>query len=107
MQQEYEAIADAGFILQLDCPDLAMGRHLYFRESSDQEFLTYCRQDIEALNHATRNIDPDLMRMHLCWGNYEGPHNHDVALRDIIELVFNSSRRRIRATRTSGRSLST
>jgi 5-methyltetrahydropteroyltriglutamate--homocysteine methyltransferase len=90
MQQEYEAIADAGFILQLDCPDLAMGRHLYYRESSDEEFLTYCRQDIDALNHATRNIDPEVMRMHLCWGNYEGPHNHDVALRDIIELVFNA-----------------
>jgi 5-methyltetrahydropteroyltriglutamate--homocysteine methyltransferase len=88
MQQEYEAIAEAGFLLQLDCPDLAMGRHLYYRESSDDDFLNYARQDVEALNHATRNIDPDQMRMHLCWGNYEGPHNHDIALRDIIEIVL-------------------
>jgi 5-methyltetrahydropteroyltriglutamate--homocysteine methyltransferase len=88
MQQEYEAIAQAGLVLQVDCPDLAMGRHIQFNDASLDEFRRQARLNVEALNYATRNIDPDQMRMHLCWGNYEGPHHKDVPLRDIIDIVF-------------------
>ncbi|MBO0703521.1 MAG: cobalamin-independent methionine synthase II family protein [Candidatus Dormibacteraeota bacterium] len=88
MKEEYEAIAGAGFVLQLDCPDLAMGRHIQFPDESLDEFRRLARVNVEALNHATAGIDPDQMRMHLCWGNYEGPHHKDVALKDIIDIVF-------------------
>ncbi len=88
MKEEYEAIARAGFVLQLDCPDLAMGRHIQFSDESLEEFRRLARLNVEALNHATAGIDPDQMRMHLCWGNYEGPHHKDVALKDIIDIVF-------------------
>jgi 5-methyltetrahydropteroyltriglutamate--homocysteine methyltransferase len=86
MKQEYDAIHEAGIVLQLDCPDLAMTAHMQGEER--QEFLRRARVNVEAINHATRDIPRDAMRMHLCWGNYEGPHHHDIALRDIIELVF-------------------
>lgn len=88
MREEYRAIADAGFILQLDCPDLAMGRHIQFGSESLEEFRRQARLNVEALNEATEGIDPDRMRIHLCWGNYEGPHHRDVALRDVIDIVF-------------------
>jgi 5-methyltetrahydropteroyltriglutamate--homocysteine methyltransferase len=88
MKEEYEAIVDAGIVLQLDCPDLAMCRHLQWQERSLEEFRAIARQDVEVLNEATANIDPDMMRLHLCWGNYEGPHHHDVALRDIVDIVL-------------------
>ncbi len=88
MKEEYEAIARAGFVLQLDCPDLAMGRHIQFPDQSLEEFRRQARLNVEALNHATAGIDPDQMRMHLCWGNYEGPHHRDVGLKDIIDIVF-------------------
>jgi 5-methyltetrahydropteroyltriglutamate--homocysteine methyltransferase len=88
MQAEYEAIAQAGIVLQLDCPDLAMGRHIQFNDASLEEFRRQAQLNVEALNYATRNIDPDQMRMHLCWGNYEGPHHRDVPLRDIVDIVL-------------------
>ncbi|GLZ50202.1 methionine synthase [Actinomycetospora sp. NBRC 106375] len=88
MREEYEAIVDAGFVLQLDCPDLAMCRHLQWQDRSLEEFRAIARQDVEVLNEATAGIDPDRMRIHLCWGNYEGPHHHDVALRDIVDIVL-------------------
>jgi 5-methyltetrahydropteroyltriglutamate--homocysteine methyltransferase len=88
MREEYETIAAAGFVLQLDAPDQAMCRHLQFQQLSTEEFRTRARYDIEVLNHATRNIDPEQMRMHLCWGNYEGPHHYDVALTDVIDTVL-------------------
>jgi len=88
MQPEYEAIARSGLVLQVDCPDLAMGRHIQFNDASLEEFRRQARLNVEALNYATRNIEPDQMRLHLCWGNYEGPHHRDVALRDIIDIVF-------------------
>ena len=88
MQEEYEAILGAGFVLQLDCPDLAMCRHLQFSDLSLEEFRRTARQHVEVLNHATRNLDPDQMRLHLCWGNYEGPHHRDVPLRDIVDVVL-------------------
>jgi 5-methyltetrahydropteroyltriglutamate--homocysteine methyltransferase len=88
MQYEYEAIANAGFVLQLDCPDLGMGRHVQYAGLSLDEFRKKARQHVEALNHAVRNIPPEQMRMHLCWGNYEAPHQMDVPLADIIDVVF-------------------
>lgn len=90
MREEYEAITAAGYILQLDCPDLAMCRHLQFNDSSVAEFRRQAHLNVEILDHATANIDPDQMRMHLCWGNYEGPHHKDVPLRDIIDIVLSA-----------------
>ena len=88
MRHEYEAVARAGFVLQIDCPDLAMGRHIQYADASLEEFRRMARLHIEALNRATANIAPEQLRMHVCWGNYEGPHHYDVPLADIIELVF-------------------
>jgi len=88
MQEEYEAIVGAGFTLQLDCPDLAMARHTGFQDLSDAEFLSRAAHHVEVLNHATRNIDPAAMRMHLCWGNYEGPHDHDIELDAVLSTVL-------------------
>jgi 5-methyltetrahydropteroyltriglutamate--homocysteine methyltransferase len=88
MKDEYEAIHEAGFVLQLDCPDLAMSRHNRFPDMSLDEFRKIVALHVEVLNEATRRIPPDRMRLHLCWGNYEGPHHLDVPLRDIIDLVL-------------------
>ena len=88
MKHEYEAVAQAGFVLQVDCPDLAMGRHIQFASLGLDEFRTMARQHVEALDHALSNVPPDQARMHLCWGNYEGPHHHDVPLADIIDIVL-------------------
>jgi 5-methyltetrahydropteroyltriglutamate--homocysteine methyltransferase len=88
MQHEYEAIARAGFVLQLDCPDLGMGRHVQYADLPLEEFRKKARLHVEALNHAVRHIPPEQMRMHLCWGNYEAPHQMDVPLVDIIDVVF-------------------
>jgi 5-methyltetrahydropteroyltriglutamate--homocysteine methyltransferase len=88
MRQEYETVADAGLILQVDCPDLAMGRHIQFAQLSLAQFRNKARLHIEVLNHALQNIPGDRLRLHLCWGNYEGPHHCDVALADIIETVL-------------------
>jgi 5-methyltetrahydropteroyltriglutamate--homocysteine methyltransferase len=86
MKAEYDEIHRAGILLQLDCPDLAMSGHM-LGETLD-EFRARARVNVEAIAQATRDIPPDAMRMHLCWGNYEGPHHYDVALRDIIDVVF-------------------
>lgn len=88
MRHEYETIARAGFIVQIDCPDLAMGRHIQFAELDLAEFRRRARLHVEALNHALANVAPDQSRIHLCWGNYEGPHHFDVPLREIIDIVF-------------------
>jgi 5-methyltetrahydropteroyltriglutamate--homocysteine methyltransferase len=88
MRQEYETVAEAGLILQVDCPDLAMGRHIQFAQLSLAQFRNKARLHIEALNHALQNIPADRLRLHLCWGNYEGPHHCDVPLGDIIETVL-------------------
>lgn len=88
MQVEYEAIVDAGFQLQLDCPDLAMAHHTGFQDLTDDEFVARAELHVDVLNHATRRIDPARMRMHLCWGNYEGPHDHDIALERILPAVL-------------------
>jgi 5-methyltetrahydropteroyltriglutamate--homocysteine methyltransferase len=91
MKQEYEAIANAGFLLQLDCPDLAMGRHRHYKDRSLEEFRANCALSIEALNHAVANIPPGQLRLHVCWGNYEGPHTRDVELPDVLDLVLKAN----------------
>jgi 5-methyltetrahydropteroyltriglutamate--homocysteine methyltransferase len=88
MRPEYEAIVDAGFELQLDCPDLAMSKHTGYQEMDEPTFLRTIEANVEALNTATANIAPEKMRMHVCWGNYEGPHDHDIALERIIGIVL-------------------
>jgi 5-methyltetrahydropteroyltriglutamate--homocysteine methyltransferase len=88
MKEEYDAIHRAGFVLQVDCPDLAMSRHLAFPELSDAEFLKIAEGNVEALNHALRDIPPDRMRLHLCWGNYEGPHHRDIPLERILPIAL-------------------
>jgi 5-methyltetrahydropteroyltriglutamate--homocysteine methyltransferase len=88
MRPEYEAVVGAGFVLQLDCPDLAMGRHIQNAHLTTAEFRKAAGLHIDALNHALRNIPADRARVHLCWGNYEGPHHCDVPLADIIDVVF-------------------
>jgi len=88
MRPEYEAIVGAGFQLQLDCPDLAMSRHTGYQDLSEDEFLRRAAANVEALNAATANIPPERMRMHVCWGNYEGPHDHDIPLERIIDIVL-------------------
>jgi len=88
MKHEYETVAKAGFVLQVDCPDLAMGRHIQFAALPLEEFRRMARLHIEALNHALANVPADQARLHLCWGNYEGPHHYDVPLADIIDVVF-------------------
>jgi len=88
MKAEYDMIVGAGLILQIDSPDLAMGRHIRFRDVDDAEFLRNAALQIEALNHALRDVPADRVRMHICWGNYEGPHTHDIPLEKIIGLLL-------------------
>jgi 5-methyltetrahydropteroyltriglutamate--homocysteine methyltransferase len=88
MREEYETITRAGYILQVDCPDLAMGRHIMFAQETDEGFLRYAAQNVEALNHALANVPAGQVRMHLCWGNYEGPHVCDIPLRKIVDTVL-------------------
>jgi 5-methyltetrahydropteroyltriglutamate--homocysteine methyltransferase len=88
MQTEYEAIAAAGLVLQIDAPDIGMGRHMQFQHLSTAEYRKEAEMHIAALNHATRNIAPDRMRMHMCWGNYDGPHHHDIELTELIDLIL-------------------
>jgi 5-methyltetrahydropteroyltriglutamate--homocysteine methyltransferase len=80
LQSEYESIVAAGIILQIDAPDLAMGRHTMYRDRTLDEFDVLAARHIEILNHALRNVPADRVRMHVCWGNYEGPHHHDVPM---------------------------
>ena len=88
MRPEYEAIAAAGITVQLDCPDLAMGRHVKYADLTDDEFRARVRVNLEALDHATAGIDPELLRMHVCWGNYDGPHHRDIPFAEIVGLVL-------------------
>jgi 5-methyltetrahydropteroyltriglutamate--homocysteine methyltransferase len=88
LKDEYEAIVKAGFILQIDAPDLGSARHNQYQHLSDAEFLRIAERNIAALNHATANIPPEAMRMHLCWGNYEGPHTHDIPLAKIFDVCM-------------------
>jgi 5-methyltetrahydropteroyltriglutamate--homocysteine methyltransferase len=88
LHEEYQAIICRGFLLQVDCPDLALGRHLEFPDASLAEFRAAIELNVKALNYALEGINPDRVRIHVCWGNYPGPHHHDVALADILEIVY-------------------
>lgn len=88
MKPEYEAIVRAGLVLQVDCPDLAMGRHIKFRDATDEDFLKAAEQQVEALNYALSDVPADRVRMHVCWGNYEGPHTFDIPLAKIVDVVL-------------------
>ena len=88
MAREYRAIVDAGFVLQLDCPDLALSRHMVFAHLSLEEFRKVITTHVEALNHAVKDIPPERMRMHICWASTQGPHHKDVPLKDIVDIVL-------------------
>jgi 5-methyltetrahydropteroyltriglutamate--homocysteine methyltransferase len=88
LRDEYRTIVERGFLLQVDCPDLGLGRHLEFADASISEFRANVALHVEALNRALAGIDPDRVRVHVCWGNYPGPHHHDVALRDILDIIY-------------------
>jgi len=88
MREEYAAIVTAGFILQIDCPDLAMSRHTGFQDLSEAEFLKRAALHVDVLNHALDGISPGMVRVHICWGNYEGPHTHDIELAKIVKTVL-------------------
>lgn len=90
MRHEYETVAKAGFVLQIDCPDLGMGRHIQYADLDLPAFRKRIQLHIEALNHAVKSIPAEQLRMHLCWGNYEGPHHRDVPLADIVDIVFSA-----------------
>ena len=88
IKHEYDAIAGAGLLLQIDCPDLALGRHFRPAPSTVAEFRNEIARLVEVLNHALRDIPPERMRLHLCWGNYESPHHHDIELAEILDLIL-------------------
>jgi 5-methyltetrahydropteroyltriglutamate--homocysteine methyltransferase len=88
LRVEYEAIVAAGLLVQIDAPDLAMGRHTLYRHASVEEFLKRAAIHIEVLNHALRNVPAERARMHVCWGNYEAPHHHDVPMQELLPVVI-------------------
>jgi 5-methyltetrahydropteroyltriglutamate--homocysteine methyltransferase len=88
MKHEYDAIHRSGLLLQLDCPDLAMGWNVADLGESADDFRRVIAERVEVINYATRNIPPEVMRLHVCWGNYEGPHTNDIPLREILEIVL-------------------
>jgi 5-methyltetrahydropteroyltriglutamate--homocysteine methyltransferase len=88
MKTEYEAIVEAGLLLQIDAPDLAMGRHIMYRDRPDEEFVARAEVHIDALNHALRGVPGDRVRLHVCWGNYEGPHHLDIGVEKIMHLIL-------------------
>ena len=90
MKEEYDAIHRAGFLLQLDCPDLAMGRHFQYDADELDDFKRGAARNVEAMNWALSDIPEDRLRMHLCWGNYEGPHHCDVELSEIVDIVLSA-----------------
>ena len=88
MAREYRAIVDAGFVLQLDCPDLAISHHMVYPHLSLADYRKIITANVEALNHAVKDIPPDRMRMHICWGSTLGPHHTDVPIKDIVDIVL-------------------
>ena len=88
MREEYRTIVESGLDLQLDCPDLALSRHMLFNDLSDKEFLKIAGSHVEALNHALEGIDPSRVRVHICWGNYEGPHVCDIPMSKMFDTLM-------------------
>jgi 5-methyltetrahydropteroyltriglutamate--homocysteine methyltransferase len=88
MATEYRAIVEAGLMLQIDAPDLGMGRHIMYRDRTEREFLMAAHKHVEALNAALEGIPAERVRMHICWGNYEGPHHCDIGVERILDLIF-------------------
>lgn len=88
MRPEYERIVAAGLLLQLDSPDLGLGRHMMFKDQEDADYVRTVERHVDVLNHALKNIPGDRVRMHVCWGNYEGPHTHDVAMETILPSIM-------------------
>ena len=88
LEREFNLIANSGLKLQLDCPDLALSRHMIFSKLSDREFIKIANENMEILNHSLRKIDPSMLRMHVCWGNYEGPHIDDISISEIFEVIM-------------------
>ncbi|MET1005752.1 MAG: cobalamin-independent methionine synthase II family protein [Propionibacteriaceae bacterium] len=88
MRPEYEAIVAAGVTLQLDSPDLGLGRHMMYKDRDDAEYLTLIERHVAVLNHALRNVPAESVRMHVCWGNYEGPHHRDVEMATILPVLL-------------------
>jgi 5-methyltetrahydropteroyltriglutamate--homocysteine methyltransferase len=91
MRDEYQAIVEAGFVLQIDCPDLGMSRHTRFAGLSLEEFRRVAQMHVAVVNEATAGLPRDRIRLHMCWGNYEGPHTHDLPLRDIIDVALQAN----------------
>jgi 5-methyltetrahydropteroyltriglutamate--homocysteine methyltransferase len=88
MRAEYEEIVSSGILLQIDAPDLGMGRHTMYKHRSVEDYMKLAERHIEILNHALRNVPADRVRMHMCWGNYEGPHHHDVPMEQMLPVVM-------------------
>ena len=88
MRVEYEGVVAAGIILQIDAPDFGMGRHTMYKDRSVDEYLRMVQKHVEVLNHALRNVPPDRVRMHMCWGNYEGPHHHDIPMELLLPVML-------------------
>ena len=88
MAIEYKSITDTKLLVQLDCPDLALARHMIYRNLSEKEFLIQAEKQIEYLNFALKDIKPEQVRIHICWGNYEGPHTHDIGLDKILPIIY-------------------
>ena len=93
MREEYESIVGAGLLLQLDCPDLALSRHMLFQDLSDAEFVRIADAHVEALNHALENVPQDRVRIHICWGNYEGPHVCDIPMEKVFDTLMSAKAR--------------
>lgn len=91
MAAEYKSITDAGLVLQLDSPDLGLGRHMMFKDRPDEDYVKLASQHVEALNHALRGIDKSRVRMHVCWGNYEGPHHHDAPMEMVLPIALKAN----------------
>ena len=91
MKTEYDEITKNDLLLQIDCPDLALARHMTFKNVSDEEFLVRAEKQIECLNEAIKDIDASKLRMHICWGNYEGPHIHDIGLEKILPIALKAN----------------
>jgi 5-methyltetrahydropteroyltriglutamate--homocysteine methyltransferase len=88
MRAEYEGLTQAGLLIQIDAPDMAMGRHTMYRSRTENDFVGLAARHVEVLNHALRNVPADRIRMHVCWGNYEGPHTHDVPMEKLLPVVM-------------------